>query len=133
MPRRKKQQPTTEPSPSIATTDHRLPIQPEVFDRKADFTGWDWNKLPHWVTKAARQGSVTSNIITAKVECIECKRDMWTVNAKLEDMCEECEWHSREAVRKNTRIKANRRVNGSYNPFSDEGSQYHGFWPTDKE
>lgn len=125
MPRRKK----TPPSPSTTTTDHRLPIQPEVFDKNADFIGWDWNKLPHWTRKAARQGSVRSNIITAKIECIECKLETWTVDPKLEDMCEECEWFSREALRKNTRIRANRRVNGSVNPFSDEGSQYRGFWP----
>lgn len=61
-------------------------------DPKHDFTGWEFSKMPHWVVKAAKHGAVRSHIIKEKIYCINCKREMWTCDAKLEDTCEECSY-----------------------------------------
>lgn len=98
--------------------------------RTYDFTGWLWGALPYGVVKAARNGNVQGAKVVAKVECVECKRPMWTCDVAREDMCEEDEYllHSRNRDMIVDRAKRNNMK--AINPFADNESVPHSFWPT---
>lgn len=97
-------------------------------DPKHDFTGWVFEKMPHWVVKAAKHGAVQSHIIKQKIYCINCKREMWTCDPKLEDTCEECNfvvWMQLTDLKQKRAVVENRTLN---NPFaqSDEFVEHDG-------
>ena len=99
--------------------------------RTYDFTGWEWSSLPNGVVKAARNGGDPH--VTAKIECVECKRPMWACNPKLEDLCEEDDyllrvrnWDLRIALAKKQRVTPR-------NPFGEANEKPNRiFWDLEK-
>jgi len=98
-----------------------------------DFTGWDWRQLPKGVVKAARNGAVPGFTIVAKMECVECKRPMWTCDPKREDICEEDEYFKRSALWDLRAARAKRNNMKPVNPFEEQDSKpTRTFWPLEE-
>jgi len=111
-------------------------VQPEVWTdalmRTYDFTGWDFNKLPHGTVKAARNGG--PSVVVGQAECAKCGRKMWVCNSKLEDLCEEDEyrWRAENWDKRVEQVKRQRTLK-PHNPFSNEPSEIsRAFWPREK-
>jgi len=123
----------------VAAPPEPVPAQPETPPevwtdetlRTHDFTGWEWNNLPFQVVKSARNGG--SNVITARIECVNCKRAIWTCNPKLEDLCEECDYFLRSRNWELIGARNKKNARRTYNPFSDEPREItRAFWPKDE-
>jgi hypothetical protein len=101
--------------------------------RTYDFTGWDWNLLPHGVVKSARNGGVPGHTVIARIECLECKRPIWTCDPKREDLCEEDDYllRSRNWDLRSGRAKRNNLK--PLNPFAQSDEKPNKiFWPLDE-
>jgi hypothetical protein len=117
--------PQAEPKPKTEFTQGEL--------RTYDFTGWDWRQLPHDVVKAARSGSVLGFRIVAQMECVECKRPMWTCDLSREDMCEEDEYLKRSALWDMRAARAKSNNQKPLNPFGEASERpTRLFWPLDE-
>ena len=83
------------------------------------------------MVKAARYGGPA--VVTAKIECVECKRPMWSCNPALENLCEEDDYflRSRNWDLRAERAKQNNLI--AINPFADSDTPIHSFWPLDEE
>jgi hypothetical protein len=79
-----------------------------TLDPATNFIGWIWSAMPYWVVKAARHGAVINQKIVGKVECVECKRWMWTCDMQRENTCEECDYilHARNRELQKTHGRA---------------------------
>jgi hypothetical protein len=83
--------------------------------------------------KAARNGAVASHSVVARIECLECKRPMWTCDPARENLCEEDDymlrvrnWDLRAARAKRNNLKP-------VNPFGDASDKSNRiFWPLDE-
>lgn len=95
-----------------------------------DFTGWDWGKLPYGVVKAARNGG--HSIVTARIECVECKRPMWSCHPKLEDLCEEDDYLLRVRNWDLVADRAKRNNLKPVNPWAESEEIPRFFWPKDE-
>ncbi|HKD45411.1 MAG TPA: hypothetical protein VKD24_07110 [Candidatus Angelobacter sp.] len=82
-----------------------------------DFTGWDYRQLPHDVWKAARNGA--NCIVAGKVECLECKRMVWSCNPKLEDLCDVCDFLLRYRNAELKIARSKREYHRPVNPWDD--------------
>lgn len=98
-------------------------------DPNADYTDWPWTKVPYWVLKAARSGNPRSgNVVKEKIECVECKRFIWTCDKVHENMCEECEYVAYTKIVELRRAQAKRSAGRLVNPFTQTNHQPN-FWP----
>jgi hypothetical protein len=96
------------------------PIHAPTIDPNYDFTGVLREKLPYWVLKAAKHGAVTSHVVVARIECVNCKRLAWTCDKRLEDTCEECDFMMHEENRDFQIMRARRQMQvGTVNPFAE--------------
>lgn len=95
--------------------------------RTYDFTGWDWRQLPYNVWKAARNGG--PSIITKKIECVQCGREMWACNPELENLCEEDDYLLRTKIWELRAERAKRNNMKPVNPFGESsGKPNKIFW-----
>jgi hypothetical protein len=95
-----------------------------------DQIGRDWSQVPFGEVKSARNNG--PSIITARIECVECKRPMWTCDPQREDLCEEDDYFLRS---RNWDLRAQRNQTAArkpFNPFSDNPDLPRIFWPLDK-
>ena len=139
MPKRKK--PILPPLPPLNELKERSPSPtpapktstaiPEVWTqeilRNYDFTGWRWDDLPRQVIKCARSAGVHTNRIIGKVECTECKRQIWTCDPR-ENLCEEDEYF---LFMRNVDLKqqrARRLDRKPVNPFVEQENSEPIFW-----
>jgi len=96
------------------------PIHAPTIDPNYDFKGVAWKDLPYWVLKAARHGGVTNHLVVARIECVSCKRLMWSCDPKLEDLCEEDDYAQHEQNRDFQTLRARRQMQiGTVNPFAE--------------
>jgi len=95
--------------------------------RTADFTGWDWRQLPFNVVKAARNGG--PSIITKKIECVQCGREMWACNPELENLCEEDDYLLRTKIWELRAERAKRNNMKPVNPWGENDRPVPNFWP----
>lgn len=105
------------PPPDAPTPDRPRYFTPKSL-RDYDFTGWDWRQLPYGCVKAARNGAVQGNKIHSSLECVECKRPMWTCDPKRENLCEECDYFLRS---RNWDMKAQRAKRNNLKPVNPFG------------
>jgi hypothetical protein len=137
MPRHKKQPPPLTPLeqlPELPTQVAATPTPqavPKVWTQALlhdfDFTGWRWDDLPKDVIKCARGRGVHTNRVIGKVECTECKRQIWTCDPR-ENLCEEDEYYLfiRNIDLKKERAK--RQDRKPVNPFHDQENSEPIFW-----
>jgi hypothetical protein len=84
------------------------------------------------VVKSARNGAVQGHTVIAKMECLECKRPMWTCDPKREDLCEEDDYLLRT---RNWELKAERAKRNNMkpvNPFAESNEVIRTFWPLEE-
>ena len=90
---RKLKSPVPPPSTGKPEVIHaNKPIHAPTIDPNYDFTGVIRERLPYWVLKAAKHGAVQNHVVVGRIECISCRRLMWTCDKNLEDLCEEDEY-----------------------------------------
>jgi len=96
------------------------PIHAPTIDPNFNFAGVLREDLPYWVLKTAKHGAVTSHIVIARVECVNCKRLAWTCDKRLEDTCEECDYLMHDRNREFQIERARRQMTiGNVNPFAE--------------
>ena len=93
------------------------PIAAPNIDPNFDFTGYLRERLPYWILKADKHGSVQSHVIVGRIECTECKRMCWTCDPKLEDTCEECSYLLFDRLSELRKQRNAREARGAVNPF----------------
>lgn len=89
--------------------------------------------MPFSVVKAARNGAVTGWTIASRMECVACKRPMWTCDPTREDLCEEDDYLQR---RRNWDLRAERAKRNNMKPIDPFGATSDKptktFWPLDE-
>jgi hypothetical protein len=84
-----------------------------------DFRAWDIRRLPHGVLKAARSGAVPGNEIEGLVECVGCKRNVWSVDVERENLCEFCDFYQRNEIWDMRAARAKRNNMKPINPWAE--------------
>jgi hypothetical protein len=87
--------------------------------KEYDFQGWDIRRLPYGVEKAARSGTVAGNTVEGPVECVGCKRPVWSVSPKMENLCETCDYYMRNEIWEMRAARAKRNNMKPVNPFAE--------------
>lgn len=84
-----------------------------------DFRGWDIRRLPYGIEKAARGGATSGNTVEGPVECVSCKRTVWSVNPVRENLCESCDYYKRNELWDMRAERAKARNMIPINPFAE--------------
>jgi hypothetical protein len=103
-----------------------LPLKPDYNHRftqgelnSFDFRAWDIRRLPPGVEKAARGGVIASNEVAGPVECVSCKRTVWSVDPVRENICESCDYYQRTEIWDMRAARAKRNNMVAVNPFAE--------------
>lgn len=103
-----------------------LPLKPDYSHQftqgelnSYDFRGWDIRRLPYGVLKASRSGVSSGFMVDGQVECVECKRKVWAVSPKLENICEACDYYIRNQIWDMRAARAKKNNMKAINPFAE--------------